>query len=346
MNFPNATSPEAPATRDRLGRPARDLRISVTDRCNLRCAYCMPEECFGSDYAFLTRADLLTFEEIARVARAAVSLGVRKIRVTGGEPLLRKDLPVLVGMLSAIPGVEDLALTTNGLLLPQLAAPLRAAGLDRVTVSLDSLDDATLARMSGRPIATAEVLAGIGAARAAGFKTIKVNCVVQRGENEDQVLPLASYFRGTGVTIRFIEFMDTGTRNGWRLDTVVPSSELRDAIYARYPLVPVEPAIRGEVARRYRYADGQGEVGFITSVTQPFCGDCTRLRLAPDGSVYTCLFARHGHPLKPLLRAGAGERDIADWLRGVWRIRDDRYSEERTEETAGRDKVEMHHIGG
>lgn len=334
------------APTDTLNRPMHDLRISVTDRCNLRCTYCMPEEHFGEKYEFLQRSDLLSFEEIALVARAAAALGVKKLRLTGGEPLLRRDLPVLVGMLRAIPGIDDIALTTNGLLLPQLALPLKDAGVDRITVSLDCLDDATLARISGRPITSAQVLEGIDTAGAAGFTKLKVNAVIQRGVNEDQVLPLAEHFRGTGVILRFIEFMDVGTLNHWNLAAVVPAAELRDAIAARYPLEAAAPNYAGEVAARYRYADGQGEVGFITSVSQPFCRDCTRLRLAPDGDVYTCLFAGQGHPLKPMLRAGATLEAITEYLRNLWTRRSDRYSEIRTEATARSEKVEMYHIGG
>ena len=331
---------------DTLDRPLHDLRISVTDRCNLRCTYCMPEEHFGEKYEFLQRCDLLSFEEIALVARAAAGLGVKKLRLTGGEPLLRRDLPVLARMLREIPGIEDIALTTNGLLLSQLAQPLRDAGVGRITVSLDSLDDAALARISGRPITALQVLAGIGAAREAGFAQIKVNAVIQRGVNEDQVLPLATYFRGTGVIARFIEFMDVGTLNGWNLAAVVPATEMRDAIATRFPLEPAAANYAGEVAARYRYADGQGEIGFITSVTQPFCRDCSRLRLAPDGALYTCLFAGRGHALRPLLRGGATLEDLGEHLRGIWTARDDRYSEIRTEATAKTEKVEMYHIGG
>lgn len=306
----------------------------------------MPEEHFGEKYEFLQRSDLLSFEEVTMVARAAAVLGVKKLRITGGEPLLRRDLPVLVGMLHEIPDIEDIALTTNGLLLPQLAQPLKESGVDRITVSLDSLDDAALAQISGRPIKSAQVLAGIDAARAAGFTKLKVNAVIQRGVNDDQVLPLAECFRGTGVILRFIEFMDVGTLNHWNLAAVMPGAELRDAITARYPLEAAAPNYAGEVAARYRYADGQGEVGFITSVTQPFCRDCSRLRLAPDGDVYTCLFAGHGHPLKPILRAGASLEAITEHVRAIWSARDDRYSEIRTDATATTEKVEMYHIGG
>lgn len=334
------------APRDTLGRPMHDLRISVTDRCNLRCTYCMPEEHFGEKYEFLQRSDLLSFEEVTTVARAAAVLGVKKLRLTGGEPLLRRDLHVLVSMLREIPGIEDIALTTNGLLLSQLAQPLKGAGVDRITVSLDSLDDALLARISGRPITSAQVLAGVDAARDAGFAHLKVNAVIQRGVNDEQVLPLAEYFRGTGVILRFIEFMDVGTLNHWNLAAVVPAVELRDAITARYPLEAADPNYAGEVATRYRYADGQGEIGFISSVSQPFCRDCSRLRLSADGELYTCLFAGRGHALKPMLRAGASLEAITEHLRAIWSARDDRYSAIRTEATARTEKVEMYHIGG
>jgi cyclic pyranopterin phosphate synthase len=306
----------------------------------------MPEEHFGEKYEFLQRSDLLTFEEIVIVARAAAALGVKKLRLTGGEPLLRRDLPVLAGMLREIPGIQDIALTTNGLLLPQLASPLKEAGIDRITVSLDSLDDALLARISGRPIASTEVLAGIDAARKAGFAQIKVNAVIQRGVNEDQVLPLAEHFRGTGVILRFIEFMDVGTLNHWNLAAVVSAADLRDAIAARYSLEATTPNYAGEVAARYRYVDGQGEIGFITSVTQPFCRNCSRLRLAADGELYTCLFAGSGHGLKPMLRAGATLEELTEHVRCIWTTRADRYSEIRTEITAKASKVEMYHIGG
>jgi cyclic pyranopterin phosphate synthase len=306
----------------------------------------MPAERFGEHYAFMPRAELLTFEEIVLVARAAATMGASKLRITGGEPLLRRELPVLVAMLREIPGVRDIALTTNGLLLPNLARALKEAGLNRVTVSLDSLEDATLAQVSGRPIAAADILAGIDAAREAGFDGVKVNTVIQRGVNEHQILPLAEHFRGTGVILRFIEFMDVGTLNGWNLAAVVSGAEMRDTLAARYALDPAAANYTGEVAARYRYVDGAGEVGFITSVSQPFCGNCSRLRLSADGDLFTCLFADHGHPLKPLLRAGASLEAIAGRLREIWTARRDRYSEIRTEETAKAAKVEMYHIGG
>ena len=340
------TAQRAKPVRDRFLRPPRDLRISVTDRCNLRCTYCMPEDRFGDTYEFLQRCDLLTFEEIDRVARVAVALGVRKLRITGGEPLLRKDLPTLLSMLGEIEGVEDIALTTNGLLLPRFARALREAGLQRLTVSLDSLDDTTLTQLGGRPLSAASILAGIDAAREAGFERIKVNAVIQRNVNENDVVPLARHFRGTGITVRFIEFMDVGTINGWEAGAVVTAAEMRDRIAALFPLEPVEREYRGEVASRYRYRDGQGEIGFITSVSQPFCRDCTRLRLAPNGEVYTCLFASTGHPLKPLLRGGASQDELTDYMHGIWCAREDRYSELRAGTPKETEKVEMYHIGG
>ena len=343
---PKVTPAQPRALCDTLGRPLHDLRISVTDRCNLRCTYCMPEEHFGEAYEFLQRRDLLSFEEITTVARVIAALGSVKLRLTGGEPLLRKDLPVLVAMLREIPGIEDIALTTNGLLLPQFAQALRDAGVQRITVSLDSIDDATLAQISGRPIAASDVLAGIDAAREAGFEKIKVNAVVQKGVNDQDILPLATHFRGTGVILRFIEFMDVGTLNGWNRTTVVTGAEMLTHIAARYPLEAVAPNYTGEVAARYRYTDGQGEVGFITSVSQPFCSNCSRLRLAPNGDLYTCLFGNQGHALKPLFNDGATEEDLRNYIQSVWRNRADRYSEIRTDATASSDKVEMYHIGG
>jgi GTP 3',8-cyclase len=330
---------------DRLGRPVRDLRISVTDRCNFRCVYCMPKEVYGRDYAFLPRSELLTFEEIERVARAFVSLGVEKIRITGGEPLVRRDLELLVAKLAAI-GPLDLTLTTNGALLAAKARALADAGLTRVTVSLDSLDDATFRAMNDVDFPVERVLAGIEAAAAAGLAPVKVNVVVKRGVNEDGIVELARHFRGSGHVLRFIEFMDVGHTNGWRLDDVVPAAEIVQRIGDELPLEPVEPAYRGEVARRYRYVDGGGEVGVIASVTQPFCGDCTRARLSADGKLYTCLFAVRGHDLRALLRGGASDEDLREAVAGVWRVRDDRYSELRSAETAELERVEMSYIGG
>jgi cyclic pyranopterin phosphate synthase len=329
---------------DTLGRPLRDLRISVTDRCNFRCVYCMPKEVFGRDYRFLPRRELLTFEEIERVASVFVSLGVHKLRITGGEPLLRRDLEVLIGRLADL-GDLDLTLTTNGALLAQKAEALAAAGLSRVTVSLDSLDDEVFRAMNDVDFPVARVLAGIDAAAALGLP-VKINVVVKRGLNEDSILGIARRFRGTGHVVRFIEFMDVGATNGWRMDDVVPAEEIVRTIDAEIPLEPVEPGYRGEVANRFRYLDGSGEVGVIASVTQPFCGDCTRARLSADGKLYTCLFAVRGHDMRALLRSGAEDAELDAAIRAVWERRTDRYSELRTEETSRLRKVEMSYIGG
>jgi GTP 3',8-cyclase len=330
---------------DRLRRPLRDLRISVTDRCNFRCVYCMPKEVFGRDYRFMDRKELLTFEEIERVARSFAQHGVRKIRITGGEPLLRRELERLVAMLAGIEGVDDLTLTTNGAALAAKADLLADAGLGRVTVSLDSLDDETFRAMNDVDFPVQRVLEGIDAASAAGLP-VKVNTVVKRGLNDDSILDLAARFRGTGHTLRFIEYMDVGHTNGWRLDDVVPAAEIVRTIDAEWPLEPVEAAYRGEVANRYRYHDGAGEIGVIASVTQPFCGDCTRARLSAEGRVYTCLFAVRGHDLRALLRGGADDDQLAEAVAGIWRVRTDRYSELRTEKTRDLPKVEMSYIGG
>ncbi|MEO8246117.1 MAG: GTP 3',8-cyclase MoaA [Chloroflexota bacterium] len=331
---------------DTLARPLRDLRISVTDRCNFRCTYCMPREIFGPDHAFLPRAEILTFEEIARLTMAFVANGVTKVRLTGGEPLVRRDLDRLVGMLSGIEGIADLTLTTNASLLAPRAAALAAAGLGRVTVSLDALDDATFGRMNDAGVPVQRVLDGIAAAEAAGLGPVKLNAVIRRGINEHAILDLAGHFRGTGTTVRFIEYMDVGHSNGWRMGEVVPAAEVVAAIHARWPLEAVEPAYRGEVARRYRYGDGGGEIGVIASVTQPFCGDCTRARLSADGSLYTCLFATRGHDLRALVRGGATDEGLRDAIASVWRGRDDRYSELRSDATVDLPKVEMSYIGG
>ena len=330
---------------DTLGRPLHDLRISVTDRCNFRCIYCMPKEIFGKDYQFLPRAEILTFEEIERLVRIFAGLGLQKVRLTGGEPLVRRDLERLVAMLSAL-GEFDLTLTTNGSLLAQKAKALADAGLKRVTVSLDSLDDATFRRMNDVDFPVAKVLAGIEAAQAVGLAPIKVNMVTKRGVNEASILPMARYFKGTGITLRFIEFMDVGSTNGWRLDDVVPAREIVATIDRELPLEPVQPGYRGEVASRYRYKDGSGEVGVIASVTQPFCADCTRARLSADGSLYTCLFATTGRDLRPLLRGGASDDEITQAIAEVWTERTDRYSELRSSDTAGLRKIEMSFIGG
>ncbi len=332
--------------RDTFARPLRDLRISVTDRCNFRCVYCMPKEVFGRDFQFLPRAELLTFEEIARLARVFAAHGVEKLRITGGEPLVRRDLERLIAMLAETEGIRDFAMTTNGSLLAQKAQVLKNAGLQRVTVSLDSLDEAVFQEMNDVGFPVARVLEGIEAAAAAGLAPVKVNMVVKRSVNEDSIFEMADYFRGTGHMLRFIEYMDVGTTNGWRLDEVVPAAEIVRLLESEWPLEPVEANYRGEVASRYRYADGEGEIGVIASVTQPFCRDCTRARLSAEGELYTCLFASRGHDLRSLLRAGASDEEIAGRLSAIWTVRGDRYSEVRTAETARRPKVEMSHIGG
>ncbi|MHC4469601.1 MAG: GTP 3',8-cyclase MoaA [Planctomycetota bacterium] len=334
---------------DSLGRPLRDLRVSITDRCNFRCTYCMPREVFGRDFRFLPMGELLSFEEITRASRVLVETGVTKIRVTGGEPLVRRDVTKLVAMLAGVS--TDLTLTTNGSLLPEKAAALSEAGLTRITVSLDSLDEEAFKAMNDVAFPVRRVLDGIDAAREAGLSPIKVNTVVKRGVNDATVPDMARHFRGTGVVLRFIEYMDVGMTNGWRMDDVVPAREIHERIHAEFPLEPVDPGYRGEVARRYRYRDGAGEVGFIASVTMPFCNDCTRLRLSSDGKLYTCLFATAGHDLRALLRSGAPDEEIAGFVRGIWERRGDRYSETRTEETrriqaAGLTKIEMSRIGG
>ena len=331
---------------DARGRELHDLRISVTDRCNFRCTYCMPKDVFGPDYPFLPHAEVLTFEEIVRVARIFHGHGVRKIRLTGGEPLLRRDLPVLVAQLrAALPSV-DLTLTTNGSALKAQAASLAAAGLDRITVSLDALDDATFRRMNDVDFPVERVLEGIEAAARAGLSPIKVNMVVKRGVNEHQVLDVARHFRGSGHIVRFIEFMDVGSTNGWRMDDVVPSAEVVRRISEVHALEPVSANYAGEVAERWRYVDGAGEIGVISSVTQAFCGSCTRARLSTHGHVYTCLFSQHGFDLKSILRSDAGDDELARAVAGIWQARADRYSEIRTAETAAARKVEMSFIGG
>ena len=329
---------------DTLGRPVRDLRISVTDRCNFRCTYCMPKTVFGQDYRFMDRKELLTFEELERVARLFAELGVEKIRLTGGEPLLRKELETLVERLDSIDGL-DLTLTTNASLLARKAEALRAAGLDRVNVSLDSLDDATFRAMNDIDFPVTRVLEGSDAAAAADLP-VKVNAVVKRGVNDGGVVEMARHFRGTGHSLRFIEYMDVGATNGWRLDDVVPAAEIVSRIGAVFPLEPVDAAYRGEVAQRFRYRDGAGEVGVIASVTQPFCGDCTRARISAEGKLYTCLFAVRGTDLRALLRGGASDDDLRDAIAGVWARRSDRYSELRTEQTSTLPRIEMSYIGG
>jgi cyclic pyranopterin phosphate synthase len=331
---------------DQFRRPLRDLRVSVTDRCNFRCTYCMPKEVYGRDFRFLPRPDLLTFEEITRLVRVFVGGGVRKVRLTGGEPLLRRDLPALVAHIAAVEGVEDLALTTNGVLLTRHARALRDAGLRRVTVSLDSVDDAVFRAMNDMDVPLARVVEGIDAAIAAGLAPVKLNAVIRRGVNEAGVLALARFARERGCVLRFIEFMDVGTTNGWRLEEVVPAAELVARIDAEMPLEPVAAGYRGEVAGRYRYRDGGGEVGMISSVTRPFCADCSRARLSADGRLYTCLFATEGHDLRGPLRAGASDADLSALVGGVWGGRRDRYSEARSELTAGLRRIEMSFIGG
>jgi cyclic pyranopterin phosphate synthase len=331
--------------RDTLGRPVRDLRISVTDRCNFRCVYCMPKEVFGRDYRFLDRRELLTFEEIERLARSFVRHGVEKIRITGGEPLVRRDLERLVEMLAGIDGL-DLTLTTNGSLLPQKAEALRAAGLGRVTVSLDALDEDVFRSMNDVDFPVTRVLEGIDAAAAAGLRPVKVNMVVKRGANDGSIVDMARRFHGTGHILRFIEYMDVGHTNGWRMDDVVPADEILARIDAVLPLEPLEPNYAGEVATRWRYRDGGGEIGVIASVTKPFCGGCTRARLSAEGRLFTCLFAVRGHDLRALVRAEASDDELDDAIAAIWRGRTDRYSELRTAQTAGRPKVEMSYIGG
>lgn len=333
---------------DQLGRPARDLRISVLDRCNFRCPYCMPEDQFPEGYQFLTRKQWLNFDEIERLSRIFIKLGVSKLRITGGEPLLRPDLPELIARLIKLEGIDDLALTTNGTLLSRMASELSAAGLHRVTVSLDSMDNKVFSNMSGGRGSLGQVLEGIQAAADAGLG-IKINTVVQRGINDHTLLDLLEHFRGSGHIVRFIEFMDVGTLNHWDLAKVVPARELRDMIHARWPLVPLEHNYHGEVAKRYTFADGAGEIGFITSVTEPFCGNCNRARLSADGEMFTCLFASRGTDLKGALRAGASDEQLLELIGKVWLHRNDRYSSQRSiGKTAAQDhdRVEMYHIGG
>jgi GTP 3',8-cyclase len=329
---------------DTFGRPLETLRVSITDRCNFRCVYCMPKEVFGRDYAFLERKALLSFEEIERVVRIFAGLGVRTVRITGGEPLVRRDVEQLVELLAAIPGLE-LALTTNGALLPQKAEALARAGLNRVTVSLDSVDDHTFKALNDVDFPVDRVLEGIAAAQAAGLR-VKVNAVVKRGANDDGILALAERFRGTPHTLRFIEYMDVGNSNGWRLDDVVSADEIVGRIDAAWPLDALPLARPDDTSRRYAYRDGAGEIGVIASVTKPFCGGCSRARLSAEGKIHTCLFAVKGHDLRELLRTEASDEELALSIRGVWRSRSDRYSDLRTAETAALPKVEMSYIGG
>jgi GTP 3',8-cyclase len=330
---------------DRLGRPLRDLRISVTDRCNFRCVYCMPKEVFGSDYQFLERKEILTFEEIARVVRIFNGLGAEKIRLTGGEPLVRRNLEQLIELLGRIPGL-DLTLTTNGSLLERKAPALKKAGLDRITVSLDALDDATFKRMNDVDFPVSKVLAGIEAASAAGLNPVKVNMVVKRGMNDKDILPMARHFHGTGRILRFIEYMDVGHTNGWRMNDVVTAREIVETISREMPLEPADANYKGEVAQRWRYKDGSGEIGVIASVSQAFCRDCTRIRLSTEGKLYTCLFATTGFDLRALLRGDASDDEIRDSVAALWTKRADRYSEIRSSQTGKLEKIEMSYIGG
>lgn len=332
---------------DSLNRPLRDLRISVTDRCNFRCQYCMPAEIFGPDFKFLQKDKLLSFEELTRVTKIFTSLGVEKIRITGGEPLMRTDLPLLIEMLNKVEGVRDIAMTTNGSLLKRHAEQLKKAGLHRVTISLDSLDDERFGKMNGRGFKVADVLEGIEAAADAGMK-VKINMVVQKGVNDEDILPMARYFYEKGHILRFIEFMDVGNSNGWKLDQVVPSRQIVQRIDQELPLEPIDPNYYGETASRYRYVGTDREIGLISSVTQAFCSTCTRARISAEGRIYTCLFASEGHDLLQLVRSSAGDEEIRDYIQGLWSARTDRYSEERLKNTKGlnRTKVEMSHIGG
>lgn len=331
---------------DQLRRPLRDLRISVTDRCNFRCTYCMPAEIFDQDYVFMPREHLLTFEEIERLARIFVQLGVKKIRLTGGEPLLRKGLPVLVQKLMRIDGVEEIGLTTNGVYLVKHAAELRKAGLKRVNVSLDAIDDELFKKINGRGVNTRAVLKGIETARTEGLE-VKVNMVVKKGMNHHEIIPMVSYFKDRGITLRFIEFMDVGSTNGWNFEQVVSKKEIYDMIHAVYPLESVEPTYFGEVAKRYRYVGTNTEVGFITSVSESFCSSCTRARISAEGKLYTCLFATKGFDLRAVVRSEASDEEIAKAVTEVWNNRNDRYSDERTEETVkNRERIEMSYIGG
>ena len=342
---PRPQGPTGPP-RDRLGRLPRDLRISVTDRCNFRCTYCMPAEIFGRDFAFLPRSEILRYEEITRLAGIFVRLGVEKLRITGGEPTVRRDLPDLVRQLAVIEGVRDLTLTTNGSALRTLAAPLADAGLHRVTVSLDSLDDAVFRAMSGIDMPLARVLDGIAAARAAGLAPVKINMVVRRGVNEASIVPMARWARDAGFILRYIEYMDVGTANGWRLDDVVPGAEIIALVDAAFPLEALQPNYPGEVANRFRYRDGGGEIGVIASVTAPFCGACTRARLSAEGELFTCLFAAHGTDLRAPLRSGTDDAGLEALIRAAWSARDDRYSDLRSASTVNLPRVEMFAIGG
>ena len=331
---------------DKLSRPLRDLRVSVTDRCNFRCPYCMPAEIYGERYEFLPRNDLLTFEEITRIVKLSTQLGVKKVRLTGGEPLVRQDVVELVSMIANLDGIEDFAMTTNAYLLSGMAESLKKAGLQRISVSLDSIDDEVFKKMNGRGFGTAKVIDGIAAAKEAGLDPIKINAVVQKGINDNTLVELASWCRDNGYTPRFIEYMDVGTLNDWKLDEVLPASEIVKIIEGEFSVTPIESSYRGEVAKRYRYKDGKGEFGVISSVTQPFCGDCTRLRLSPEGQIVTCLFADGGTDLRGPMRSNIPDEELLNIMSGTWSNREDRYSEIRTSMTSPRKKVEMYHIGG
>lgn len=332
--------------KDKLNRPLRDLRISVIDRCNFRCQYCMPAEIYGPDFAFLPKSELLSYEEIERLAKIFVELGVEKIRLTGGEPLLRKDLPYLVEMLSKIEGLKDIGLTTNGVLLPKYAKALKAAGLKRVNVSLDSLKDELFGQINGRNVGVDPVLKGIKAAQEAGLG-VKINMVVKKGLNDSEILPMAQYCKDNGLQLRYIEFMDVGSSNGWKMDDVVTKKEIFTILNEHYSLEPVDPDYYGEVAKRYRYKDTNVDVGFITSVSESFCSSCTRSRLSADGKIYTCLFNGNGHDIRDFMRTGVDDKQITNRISAIWNGRDDRYSDERTAETvANRKKIEMSYIGG
>ncbi|GAB3671457.1 GTP 3',8-cyclase MoaA [Salinisphaera aquimarina] len=345
--------PATQAVTDTLARPLRDLRISLTDRCNFRCTYCMPRHLFGSEHLFLPRKELLNFDEIERLARLAAGLGVTKLRLTGGEPLLRRDLEVLVARLAAIDGIDDICLTSNGsLLTAERARDLKAAGINRVTLSLDAIDDDVFKAINDVGFPASKVLTAIDNAKAAGLGPVKVNCVLQRGVNEHQILPMVDHFRHSDVVLRFIEFMDVGTSNGWRMDDVITAREIVDTIRTRHPISRLPATAPGETANRWTFDDGAGEIGIIASVSQPFCGGCTRARLSAIGELYTCLFGVHGRDIRGPMRAGASDAELSDLLAGIWHVRDDRYSEIRGEQTANRrgkdadGKVEMSYIGG
>ncbi|MEK4029505.1 MULTISPECIES: GTP 3',8-cyclase MoaA [Bacillaceae] len=332
--------------KDQFNRPLRDIRISLTDQCNFRCSYCMPAEIFGADYPFLPKEEYLTFEEIIRVVQAATELGVEKVRLTGGEPLLRKDLPELIHGLYAKTNIKDIALTTNGVLLPKYATALKSSGLQRVNISMDAIDDTIFKQMNGRSVSVKTVLRGIESAQKAGLG-IKINMVVKKGVNEQQILPMATYFKKEGIPLRFIEFMDVGSTNGWQLSSVVSKQEIVKFISSKFPVEPADEAYYGEVASRFRYKDGSGEFGVISSVTESFCSTCTRARISADGKLYTCLFATKGSDLKAVLRSTSSIEKVRDHMSALWLARTDRYSDERTEETAkNRPKIEMSYIGG